>query len=271
VTKFQGDRNELMEALCRIAVQAGAAIMDHYATDIVVNEKDDKTPVTAADQDAEDIILPALAIAAPGIPIVSEEATAAGTKPEVGPAFFLVDPLDGTREFINKNGEFTVNIALIEDGHPTMGVVYAPAKNRIFYSAGSGKAYEQDIEPNATGCLDKATKPARLAVRTADPKGMIAVASRSHRDHKTDEYLEMYNIKDFLTAGSSLKFCLIAAGEADIYPRHGRTMEWDTAAGHAVLSGAGGRVDEMDGSPLKYGKLERGLDNPYFVAKGGIG
>ncbi|MCE7998779.1 MAG: 3'(2'),5'-bisphosphate nucleotidase CysQ [Rhodobiaceae bacterium] len=259
-----------MEALCRIAVQAGAAIMDHYVTDIVVNEKDDKTPVTAADQDAEDIILPALAKAAPGIPIVSEEATAAGAKPEVGPAFFLVDPLDGTREFINKNGEFTVNIALIEEGCPTMGVVYAPAKNRMFYSAGPEKAYEQDIAPDAKGSLEKATKPARLTVRKADPKGMIAVASRSHRDHKTDEYLEMYNIKDFLTAGSSLKFCLIAAGEADIYPRHGRTMEWDTAAGHAVLSGAGGRVDEMDGSPLKYGKLERGLDNPYFVAKGGL-
>ncbi len=270
MTKFQGDRDQLMEALCRIAVRAGAAIMDHYATEIVVSEKDDKTPVTEADQEAEDIILPALADAAPGIPIVSEEATAAGAKPKVGPAFFLVDPLDGTREFINKNGEFTVNIALIEDGQPTMGVVYAPAKNRMFYSAGPSHAFELDIEPNTQGSLDAGAKPMPLNVRPADPKGMTAVASRSHRDHKTDEYLSMYNIKDFLSAGSSLKFCLIAAGEADIYPRHGRTMEWDTAAGHAVLAGAGGRVDEMDGSPLTYGKLDRGLDNPYFVAKGGL-
>jgi 3'(2'), 5'-bisphosphate nucleotidase len=271
VTEFQGDRNELMNALCRIAIRAGAAIMDHYDTEIVVTEKNDKTPVTIADQEAEDIILPALIATAPDIPIVSEEATAAGTAIKVGPAFFLVDPLDGTREFINKNGEFTVNIALIEAGTPTMGVVYAPAKNRIFYASGPNEAYECEVSPNHDGSFSSTSEPKPLLVRKADPSGMTAVASRSHRDHKTDEYLDMYNIKDFLTAGSSLKFCLIAAGEADIYPRHGRTMEWDTAAGHAVLSGAGGRVDEMDGSPLKYGKLQRGLDNPYFVAKGGIG
>ena len=195
MTEFQGDRNELMNALCRIAIRAGAAIMDHYETEIVVTEKDDKSPVTVADQDAEDIILPALIEAAPGIPIVSEEATAAGTTPEIGPAFFLVDPLDGTREFINKNGEFTVNIALIEAGVPTMGVVYAPAKNRIFYASGPNQAHECDVAPNHDGTFADTANPSPLIVRKADPKGMTAVASRSHRDHKTDEYLDMYNIR----------------------------------------------------------------------------
>jgi 3'(2'), 5'-bisphosphate nucleotidase len=269
MTKFQGDRNELMDALCRIALQAGAVIMEHYETDVVVTEKSDKSPVTAADQDAEDIILPALKIAAPGIPIVSEEESAAGKAHEVGPAFFLVDPLDGTREFINKNGEFTVNIALIEDGDPTMGVVYAPAINRMFYASGPGQAFERQVEPNQSDGMDGASEPKKIAVRTPVQEGLTIVASRSHKDHKTDEYLSMYNVKEFLAAGSSLKFCLVATGEADLYPRHGRTMEWDTAAGHAVLSGAGGKVTEMDGTPLKYGKLSRGLDNPFFVAKGG--
>jgi len=269
VTKFLGNRNELMDTLCRIASQAGAAIMDHYETDVVVKEKDDKSPVTAADQDAEDIILPALRQAAPGIPIVSEEENAAGKKPETGPAFFLVDPLDGTREFINKNGEFTVNIALIEDGNPTMGVVYAPAIGRMFYASGPGQAFERQVTANHAGDIDEQSVPKKISVRTPVQEGLTIIASRSHRDHKTDEYLAMYNVKEFLAAGSSLKFCLVATGEADLYPRHGRTMEWDTAAGHAVLSGAGGKVTEMDGTPLRYGKLSRGLDNPFFVAKGG--
>jgi len=269
VTHFQGSRTELIDTLCRIALQAGATIMDHYSADISVKQKDDKSPVTAADQDAEDIILPALKIAAPGIPIVSEEESAAGKAYEVGPAFFLVDPLDGTREFINMNGEFTVNIALIENGFPTMGVVYAPAIDRMFYASGPGEAYEQQIAPNHTGDMSGASEPKKLAVRKPDADGLTIIASRTHRDHKTDEYLAMYNVKEFLAAGSSLKFCLVAAGEADLYPRHGRTMEWDTAAGHAVLAGAGGTVTELDGSPLKYGKLSRGLDNPFFVAKGG--
>lgn len=264
------DRQELTDALCRIALRAGAAIMDHYDGEVAVTHKDDKSPVTAADQEAEDIILPGLEQAAPGIPVISEEATAAGKEPEVAERFFLVDPLDGTREFINKNGEFTVNIALIEDGHPTAGVVYAPAKERMFYANGEGQAFECTIAPDANGDMSRCRDRKELRVRSANPKSLTVVASRSHRDHKTDEYLAMYNIGEFVAAGSSLKFCLVAAGEADIYPRHGRTMEWDTAAGHAVLNGAGGKVTQMDGSPFTYGKLERGLDNPYFVAKGGL-
>ncbi len=269
MTHFQGSRSELVNTLCRIALRAGASIMDHYSADVAVHQKDDKSPVTAADQDAEDIILPALKLAAPGIPIVSEEESASGKAYETGPAFFLVDPLDGTREFINMNGEFTVNIALIEDGHPTVGVVYAPATGRMFYASGPGSAYEQHVTPNPAGDMSNASRPTKLRVRVPSSEGLTIIASRTHRDHKTDEYLAMYNVKEFLAAGSSLKFCLVAAGEADLYPRHGRTMEWDTAAGHAVLSGAGGTVTELDGSPLTYGKLNRGLDNPFFVAKGG--
>lgn len=267
---FEGNRKDLIDAMCRIAITAGAAIMDHYHTDVAVSQKEDKSPVTAADQDAEDIILPALADAAPGVPTISEEAAAAGNIPDFGNVFFLVDPLDGTREFLNKNGEFTVNIALIEKGFATMGVVYAPAKNRLFFASGPGEAFEQYVEPNKAGTREASNTPKRIAVRTPSPEGLTIIASRSHRDHKTDEYLSMYNVKDFLAAGSSLKFCLVAAGEADLYPRHGRTMEWDTAAGHAVLSGAGGSVSELDGTPLKYGKSDRGLDNPFFVAKGGV-
>ncbi|GAK46467.1 3'(2'),5'-bisphosphate nucleotidase [Tepidicaulis marinus] len=262
------DYPSLSAGLCRIAVAAGADIMRHYEGGPVdVTQKQDDSPVTAADQDAEALILKGLAELAPDIPVVSEEAAAAGHIPVFGDVFFLVDPLDGTREFINKNGEFTVNIALIEKGEPTCGVVYAPAKQRLFYACGPAQAYEQDVEANTAGDLSKAPPPRRIKVRAVPETGMVAVASRSHRDQKTDEYLDHYNVTSFITAGSSLKFCLLAAGEADIYPRHGRTMEWDTAAGHAVLSAAGGSVTELDGTPLRYGKTERGMDNPYFVAK----
>ena len=262
------DRGKLAQELRRIALMAGAAIMRHYATDFEVKQKDDNSPVTAADQEAEDIILRELASAIPGIPIVSEEQAAAGHVPEFSHRFFLVDPLDGTKEFVNKNGEFTVNIALIEDRVPVAGVVYAPAKNRLFLGYGPGQAYEQDLPPHAEGSLDGAPDPKRIAVRRPSEEGMVVVASRTHRDQKTDEYLNLYKVKEFLAAGSSLKFCLVATGEADLYPRHGRTMEWDTAAGHAVLAAAGGSVTQLDGTPLLYGKTERGLDNPYFIARG---
>ena len=264
------DRGKLAQELRRIALMAGAAIMQHYATDFEVKQKDDKSPVTVADQDAEDIILRELKSAVPDIPIVSEEQAAAGHIPEFSHRFFLVDPLDGTKEFVNRNGEFTVNIALIEDRVPVAGVVYAPAKERLFLGYGPGHAYEQHLAPHADGSIEGAPDPRRISVRRPSEEGMIVVASRTHRDQKTDEYLNLYKVKEFLAAGSSLKFCLVATGEADIYPRHGRTMEWDTAAGHAVLAAAGGSVTQLDGTPLLYGKTERGLDNPFFVARGAI-
>ncbi|MDO8422537.1 MAG: 3'(2'),5'-bisphosphate nucleotidase CysQ [Parvibaculum sp.] len=263
------DRVALIQDLCRISLQAGAAIMVHYANGVTATKKDDNSPVTIADQDAERIILDGLARVAPGIPVVSEEQASEGNIPEIADCFFLVDPLDGTKEFLNKNGEFTVNIALIENRVPTAGVVYAPAKDRLFYASGPGAAFELTITPNAEGSLTSPHEPKAIAVRQPDDDGLIIVASRTHRDHKTEEYLNHYKVKEFLAAGSSLKFCLIAAGEADLYPRHGRTMEWDTAAGHAVLAAAGGSVKELDGKPLLYGKSERGLDNPFFVARGG--
>jgi len=262
------DYAALTNDLIRISLKAGAAIMVHYANGVTATHKEDKSPVTIADQEAEDIILGELKRVCPDIPVVSEEAAAAGFVPEFTDRFFLVDPLDGTKEFLNKNGEFTVNIALIEHGVPTAGVVYAPAKERMFYAAGPDKAFELEIAPNAAGTF-ATTDAKEIRVRTPDSDGLIIIASRTHRDHKTEEYLNHYKVKEFLAAGSSLKFCLIAAGEADLYPRHGRTMEWDTAAGHAVLAAAGGSVKQLDGSPLLYGKSERSLDNPYFVARGG--
>ncbi len=254
-------------ALVEIAAGAGEIIMRHYHRGPVLSRrKDDHSPVTDADEEAETFILRALAKFAPGVPVIAEEEVAAGRIQTIGTHFFLVDPLDGTKEFIDRNGEFTVNIAEIRDGKPVSGVVFAPAKHRLFFGENPGGAFEiKTREGTAPDC--SAARP--IAVRKPAADGMIAVASRSHRDSKTDEYLAHYQVKDFVTAGSSLKFCLVAAGEADIYPRHGRTMEWDTAAGHAVLAAAGGSVTRTDGSPFLYGKVGEDFANPFFVARGG--
>ncbi|HEY1632962.1 MAG TPA: 3'(2'),5'-bisphosphate nucleotidase CysQ [Rhizomicrobium sp.] len=259
------------QSLALIAWRAGEIVMRHYAAETVESRrKDDHSPVTVADEEAERYILGELALLAPGVPVIAEEEAAAGRMQAIGARFFLVDPLDGTKEFINRNGEFTVNIAEIQDGRPVRGVVYAPAKNRLF----AGET-PRESQSRAVEIATRLVTPPDLAqvhaihVRKPDADGMIAVASRSHRDSKTDEYLAAYRIKDFVSAGSSLKFCLVAAGEADIYPRHGRTMEWDTAAGHAVLVAAGGTMTTLDGKPFLYGKTEDKYANPFFVAKGG--
>ena len=251
--------------LVRITHDAGKVVMHHYDAGTEARKKSDHSPVTDADEEAEQLILARLRDAAPGVPVVAEEEVAAGRLPQVGTHFFLVDPLDGTKEFISRNGEFTVNIAEIENGVAVRGVVYAPAKQRLFFGEHGNGAWE--IATTVADAPD--VKAARaIAVRKAPPDGLIAVASRSHRDKKTDEYLAHYPVKDFITAGSSLKFCLVAAGEADIYPRHGTTMEWDTAAGHAVLSAAGGTVTNLDGSPFLYGRVGERFTNPHFVARG---
>ena len=252
-------REKLLETMVAAAREAGALIMRHYAGEVERRLKADKSPVTAADEEAEHLIIHRLGQAAPVIPVVAEESAAAGAKPDIsGGVFFLVDPLDGTKEFLNRNGEFTVNIALIERGVPTAGVVYAPAIGRLFWGAGR-KAFEEHGKRSAQ----------EIAARAVPADGMTAIASRSHRDRLTDEYLEHYPIRDLIAAGSSLKFCVIAAGEADIYPRHGTTMEWDTAAGHAVLIAAGGRVTRLDGkTPLTYGNTRENFTNPSFVAWG---
>lgn len=265
----ENDLSALVRELRQLAVEAGAAIMAHYESGTEATVKKDSSPVTIADHDAERIILAGLARIAPGVPVVAEEQAAAGHIPAIGRRFFLVDPLDGTKEFLRKNGEFTVNIALIVDRAPVAGVVYAPAKERLFYAFGPGEAYEQAVSPYTNDQIEGSAPPRRISVRQPAADGLSVIVSRTHRDQKTEEYLNLYRVKEFLVAGSSLKFCMIAAGEADLYPRHGRTMEWDTAAGHAVLAAAGGAVTLLDGAPLLYGKTERGLDNPYFLARGG--
>jgi 3'(2'), 5'-bisphosphate nucleotidase len=256
-----------LRALARIAHGAGAVIMRHYESGTKTREKADHSPVTDADEEAETFILAGLAREFPDVAVVAEEQVAAGRLPSVGKHFFLVDPLDGTKEFISRNGEFTVNIAEIESGVAVRGVVYAPARNRLFLGETPGGAYE--IEASA-GTMPNLDRVHAIAVRTVPRDGMVAVASRSHRDKNTDEYLAQYPVKDFISAGSSLKFCLVAAGEADIYPRHGRTMEWDTAAGHAVLLAAGGTVTQLDGSAFVYGKAAEEFANPFFVARGAV-
>ncbi|MDE2462694.1 MAG: 3'(2'),5'-bisphosphate nucleotidase CysQ [Alphaproteobacteria bacterium] len=249
--------------LAEIAWEAGKLILDHYGGQVEARSKSDSSPVTIADEEAEALILARLRALWPQIPVVAEEEVAAGRRIEVGQHFFLVDPLDGTKEFLNRNGEFTVNIGEIRDRSPIRGVVYAPAQGRMWIGDGPNGAVTLGVRSDVRPDLSSAVS---IRARRPPADGMIAVASRSHRDSKTDEYLAHYPIKDFLAAGSSLKFCLVAAGSADIYPRHGTTMEWDTAAGHAVLAAAGGRVETLDGAPLLYGKPN--YQNPYFVARG---
>jgi len=252
--------------LADIAWEAGEIVLRHYARDQVEHErKSDNSPVTAADLEAESHILKRLAAAFPGIPVIAEEETAAGRTGRAAGRFFLVDPLDGTKEFLNRNGEFTVNIAEIENGRPVRGAVFAPAIRRLFIGELDSGAFELETEPGKRPDL---SRPRRISARKPTQDGLVAVASRSHRDAKTDEYLAQFQVKDFVSAGSSLKFCLVAAGEADIYPRLGRTMEWDTGAGHAVLDAAGGKVTTIDGGPFLYGKIEEGFANPFFVARG---
>lgn len=253
----------LLPELCRVARAAGQAIMGYYGSNPAVRAKQDASPVTAADEIAERMILAALQELTPGVPIVSEEAAAAGHLPDIGdPArsrrrFWLVDPLDGTREFLSGNGEFTVNIGLIEGDRPVLGVVHVPTRDLTYVGAGSGTATRQEGERD----------PQPIAARIQPADGAIVLASRSHADAAAlDAYLATQHVAGRIRAGSSLKFCLIAEGVADLYPRLGRTMEWDTAAAHAVLASAGGSVTTLDGAELVYGKS--GFENPHFVARG---
>lgn len=250
--------------LVRLAHQAGQVIMEVYAAPIAVTTKSDKSPVTEADQRAEDLILAGLRKLAPEIPILAEESVAKGDVPEVGSSFFLVDPLDGTKEFISRNGEFTVNIALIENGVPVFGVVYAPAIDEMYFGrVGKGAMFASIKTSLPWAGLAHATP---IKTRAMPAEGATVLASRSHCDAETEAFIAKTRVANLVSAGSSLKFCRIASGAADLYPRFGRTMEWDTAAGHAVLAAAGGKVVTIDGKPLTYGKKSRGFDNPAFIA-----
>lgn len=253
----------LLPAIEALARRAGEVVMAIYATPFAVQGKADSSPVTLADQQAEAVILAGLQALAPGIPIVAEEAMAAGAAPDLAAGdgrIWLVDPLDGTREFVARNGEFTVNIALVEQGRPVLGVVLAPAldnaRGRLWSGVVGQGAWVEDAQGRrAIGC------------RGVPAPGLTVLGSRSHGDAAAlDAYLAGRRVAEVISAGSSLKLCLLAEGRADLYPRFGRTMEWDIAAGHAVLAAAGGRVCTLDGPPLAYGKP--GFENPHFVAQG---
>lgn len=249
------DPASLLPELERLARLAGAAIMEVYATDFAVARKDDASPVTEADQKAEALILPGLKALTPHIPVVAEEEVAAGRIPDVDATFWLVDPLDGTKEFIKKNGEFTVNIGLIENGVPVAGVVFAPALE-VLWAGASGQAWRED----ASG-----RRP--IACRKAPDKGAVVMDSRSHRaPERLNAFLAELPEAKLENAGSSLKFCKVAEASADFYPRLGPTCEWDTGAAHAVLLAAGGEVVTWDGAPLAYGKKPTFL-NPDFLAR----
>ncbi|WP_407646487.1 3'(2'),5'-bisphosphate nucleotidase CysQ [Henriciella aquimarina] len=256
------------DQLARIALDAGHLIMEIYSTDFDVERKDDASPVTEADAKAETLILQGLKAADPELQVIAEESVSAGHMPEHGARFALVDPLDGTKEFINRNGEFTVNIAIIEHGKPVMGVVFAPALSRLFVAEAPDTAWQADVKPGEPVPASDARLP--LHVRKAPDEGLTAIASKSHRSPDTDAFLDKFTVAEIISAGSSLKFCLLAAGEADLYPRMGRTMEWDTAAGHAVAEAAGARILTEDETPLRYGKRERGYDNPHFIVYGDV-
>ncbi|QIB35188.1 3'(2'),5'-bisphosphate nucleotidase CysQ [Ancylobacter pratisalsi] len=258
-----GDESLLAE-IVQLAVRAGHVVMDVYATDFSAATKADSSPVTEADERAEAIILAGLRRLVPDVPVIAEEECAAGRMPATGSTFFLVDPLDGTKEFLARNGEFTVNIALIEKSAPVMGVVYAPALG-VLYAGGPAGAFKARVVGDALADVE------RIDVRSASPS-LKAVGSRSHGSQETMAWLARFSDVSFVSAGSSLKFCLLAEGAADIYPRFGRTMEWDTAAGDAVLRAAGGLVTTCDGHPLTYNKREQADDapfaNPHFLAFG---
>jgi 3'(2'), 5'-bisphosphate nucleotidase len=259
----------LLDGLARAAVAGGREVLAVYATDFAVDAKGDQSPVTEADRRAEAVILEHLARLLPDMPVVAEEEASEGRLPEnLGRRFVLVDPLDGTKEFISRNGEFTVNIGIIEDGRPVAGAVLVPAQGRIYVGAQGLGAFAGPVEGETIGTLTP------IAVRRPGAEGLVVMASRSHAGPETEAMLARLPVASRISAGSSLKFCRLAEGAADLYPRLGRTMEWDTAASDAVLRAAGGAVVTLDGTALAYGKRRQAHDsdfaNPWFLAAGGI-
>lgn len=251
------DARSLLERMRRLAIEGGKEAMVHYGNITEVMTKSDQSPLTAADLAVDRIIVSGLERAFPDIPIITEERSHNHEDNFTDALFFLVDPIDGTKEFINKRNEFTINIALLEKGEPIAGAVCAPALQRVFWGGKSLGAHES---------ADEIEAPRReIKIREADNDAIAIVASRSHQTAETSAFIDANKVGELKNAGSSLKFCLLACGEADLYPRFGPTMEWDTAAGHAVLSAAGGFVENIDQSPLQYGKPE--YRNPWFIAR----
>ncbi|RWG85013.1 MAG: 3'(2'),5'-bisphosphate nucleotidase [Mesorhizobium sp.] len=260
------DDEAMLGVFERLALDAGREVMRVFYEGCAVDEKSDASPVTEADRESEKIILAGLRAAYPDIPCVAEEEVAAGVAtPDLDGAFFLIDPLDGTKEFVNRRTDFTVNIALVRHGVPEVGVVFAPCTGR-FFSGRPGKAESIDVDSDY-----RIVGRRPIAVREGSAP-LAVVASRSHNTPETDAFIRDLGAAEIVSIGSSLKFCLLAAAEADVYPRFGRTMEWDTAAGDAVLRAAGGMTRTLDGQPLVYGKRNQASDsdfaNPHFIATG---
>lgn len=264
--KIDTNSTAFLALLENAALEAGRVIVKHYTDGCAVHAKKDQSPVTEADHAAEAVILKVLASIAPDIPVVAEEEAAAGHLPaNLGRRFFLIDPLDGTREFLLRNGDFTVNIALIEDGTPVLGLVYAPVRNLLYVGSRDGA---QEVVTSADHRVES-----RKAVKARiSPPEKVVVCSRSHLTPETEQFLKLNHSGKCVSVGSSLKFCMIARGDADLYPRFGPTMEWDTAAGDAVLRAAGGMTTTFDGKPMIYGARADGtvqsFANPDFVAFG---
>ena len=258
------DRDAIADIFAAIALEAAVAVMADYAGDSRARRKADGSPVTDADEAAEAIILKRLAMRLPHLPVLAEEAASRDEKMVAGRTFILVDPLDGTREFLSHNGEFTVNIGLIIDAEPRAGVVYAPAFGQLWI--GGATASTCEVAPGAPLPLPRVRRA--IHARPAPRHGLTALVSRSHADPATEAFLAKLPIKARRAAGSALKFCVVAEGHADVYPRFGQTMEWDTAAGDAVLRAAGGIVLDSAGRPLQYGKTEAEFRNGPFVAWG---
>ena len=252
---------KIIKKMCLAAILAGAKIMTVYSKDnFDVEIKGDDSPITLADRLADKVIGKILKLNFPEIPIVSEENNS-NLNLDMGEIYFLVDPLDGTKEFIKKTGEFTVNIALILNAKTELGVVYVPVTGELYYRDLDGLSY---LEINARDANVRGERN-QISCRIANLENLSVVTSVSHLTTETEAYIAQYAAKNFASAGSSLKFGLVARGVADLYPRLGRTMEWDTGAAHAVLKGAGGNVRRLDTlQELYYGKP--GMDNPFFVA-----
>jgi 3'(2'),5'-bisphosphate nucleotidase len=261
----KSNRDEIALFLAKAALAAGPAVMEEYDHGCAVVSKADGSPVTSADHRAEAIICECLKSIAPRLPVCAEESVAAGAQAQVAERFLLVDPLDGTREFLAGNGEFTINVALVERGAPIAGAIYAPAIGRLW--VGGETAFTCEAPPGAD--LPGEESRRRIWTRSA-PTTLVAFASRSHLDAESDAFLKRLPIAETRFAGSSLKFCLIAEGLGDVYPRFAPTMEWDTAAGDAVLRAAGGAVLDPSGLPLSYGRVDKELRNGPFIAWGDI-
>jgi 3'(2'), 5'-bisphosphate nucleotidase len=266
VAMHASDMRSLAEALLSVALAAARVQMAHFAAGVTPELKADRSLVTAADRQSEEIILEGLRRTAPGVPVVAEEAVAAGRIPTVSNRFFLVDPLDGTNGFTKGRPHWTINIGLVEDGEPVFGLVYAPALADFYVTLAPRQAANASLSPDArVSTLDDCDLH-RLRTRVPDPNALTALTSQSHLNRATQQFLDSYGVIERTALASSLKFGLLAKGEADIYPRAGETSEWDTAAGHAVLAAAGGTVTTLDSAPLRYGKS--GYLNPDFVAWG---